>query len=155
MECIGKGKALNPYEFGVKISLAVTHRHGLMVGARSFAGYPYDDHTLAEQLGQTNTLLRDIGVRPTMAVVDLGFRGVDARLRTGAAHSPKQVQGTGCAAAPGALRALQENVAGIVAVMGPRPSHRFHPSKGNLRGFRLLGFGCTRHVFGPFGLIAE
>ena len=77
VECIGKGKARKPYEFGVKVSLAVTHRHGLMVGARSFPGNPYDGHTLAEQLEQTNTLLQDIGVKPTTAVVDLGFRGVD------------------------------------------------------------------------------
>ena len=78
VECIGKGKARKPYEFGVKVSLAVTHRLGLMVGARSFPGNPYDGHTLAEQLEQTNTLLQDIGVKPTTAVVDLGFRGVDA-----------------------------------------------------------------------------
>ena len=61
----------------MKVSLAVTHRHGLMVGARSFPGNPYDGHTLAEQLEQTNTLLQDIGVKPTTAVVDLGFNGVD------------------------------------------------------------------------------
>jgi transposase, IS5 family len=48
-----------------------------MVGARSFPGNPYDGHTLAEQLEQTNTLLQDIGIKPTTAVVDLGFRGVD------------------------------------------------------------------------------
>ena len=77
MECIGKGKARKPYEFGVKVSLAVTHKLGLMVGARSFPGNPYDGHTLAEQLEQTHTLLQDIGVKPTTAVVDLGFRGVD------------------------------------------------------------------------------
>jgi transposase, IS5 family len=77
VECIGKGKARKPYEFGVKVSLAITHRHGLMVGARSFAGNPYDGHTLAEQLEQTSTLLQDIGVVPTTVVVDLGFRGVD------------------------------------------------------------------------------
>ncbi len=77
VECIGKGKARKPCEFGVKVSLAVTHRHGLLVGARSFPGYPYDGHTLAEQLQQTNTLLQDIRVKPTTAVVDLGFRGVD------------------------------------------------------------------------------
>jgi transposase, IS5 family len=78
VECIGKGKARKPYEFGVKVSLAVTHQHGLMVGARSFPGNPYDGHTLAEQLEQTNTLLQDIGVKPTTTVVDMGFRGVDA-----------------------------------------------------------------------------
>jgi transposase, IS5 family len=77
VECIGKGKARKPYEFGVKVSLAITHNSGLMVGARSFPGNPYDGHTLAEQLEQTSTLLQDIGVAPSIAVVDLGFRGVD------------------------------------------------------------------------------
>ena len=82
VECIGKGKARKPFlrylrMIGSQVSLAVTHKLGLMVGARSFPGNPYDGHTLAEQLEQTNTLLQDIGVRPTTAVVDLGFRGVD------------------------------------------------------------------------------
>jgi IS5 family transposase len=77
-ECISKGKARKPYEFGVKVSLAVTHKQGLMVGARSFPGNPYDGHTLAEQIEQTTTLLQDIGVKPTTAVIDLGFRGKGA-----------------------------------------------------------------------------
>jgi transposase, IS5 family len=78
VECIGKGKARKPYEFGVKVSLAITHNSGLMVGARSFAGNPYDGHTLAEQLEQTNNLLQAVGTQPTTAVVDLGYRGADA-----------------------------------------------------------------------------
>jgi len=78
VECISKGKARQRYEFGVKASLAVTHRQGLVVGARSFPGNPFDGHTLAAQLEQTTTLLQDIGVAPKVAVVDLGYRGVDA-----------------------------------------------------------------------------
>ena len=77
MECIGKGKARKPYEFGVKVSLAVTHQHNLMLGAKSFPGNPYDGHTLAEQRELTNTLLQDIDVKLTEGVVDLGFRDVD------------------------------------------------------------------------------
>ena len=77
VECLAKGKARKPYEFGVKVSLAVTHKQGLMVGAKSFPGNPYDGHTLARQLEQTNALLKDVGVGPTTAIVDLGFRGVD------------------------------------------------------------------------------
>jgi IS5 family transposase len=50
----------------------------LVVGARSFPGNPFDGHTLSNQLEQTTNLLQDIGVRPHTAVVDLGFRGVDA-----------------------------------------------------------------------------
>ena len=78
VECIGKGKARKPYEFGVKVSLAVTHKQGLMVGARAFPGNPFDGHTLAQQLEQTTNLLQDLGRQPKQAIVDLGYRGVDA-----------------------------------------------------------------------------
>jgi len=78
VECIGKGKARKPYEFGVKVSLAITHKQGLVVGARSFPGNPFDGHTLAAQLEQTCTLLQDLDVKPKEAVVDLGYRGVDS-----------------------------------------------------------------------------
>ena len=78
VECISKGKARNPYEFGVKVSLVVTHKQGLMVGARSFPGNPYDGHVLSAQLEQTANLLQDIGRSPKQVIVDLGYRGVDA-----------------------------------------------------------------------------
>ena len=78
VECIGKGKARKPYEFGVKVSVAVTHKQGLVVGARSFTGNPYDGHTLAEQLEQVQILTEDTATKPKQVVVDLGFRGVDA-----------------------------------------------------------------------------
>lgn len=77
VECIGKGKARKPYEFGVKASIAVTHKSGLMVGARTFPGNPYDGHVLNEQLEQTTILLEDTGKAPKQVVVDLGYRGVD------------------------------------------------------------------------------
>lgn len=78
VECIGKGKARKPYEFGVKVSLVVTHLRGLMVGARSFPGNPFDGHTLSAQLEQTTNLMQDLGRSPKQAIVDLGYRGVDA-----------------------------------------------------------------------------
>ena len=77
VECIGKGKARKPYEFGVKTGLAITHQHGLIVGARTFPGNPYDGHTLNEQLEQTTILLEGIAPPPKTAYVDLGYRGVD------------------------------------------------------------------------------
>ena len=46
VECIAKGKAHKPYEFGVKVSLAVTHREGFVVGIQACPGNPYDGHTL-------------------------------------------------------------------------------------------------------------
>ncbi len=78
MECISKGKARNRYEFGVKVSLAVTHKQGLMVGAKRFIGNPYDGHTLAAQISQCNELIKAAGSEVKQAFVDLGYRGVDA-----------------------------------------------------------------------------
>ena len=75
VECISKGKARKPYEFGVKVSVAITHKQGLLVGARSFTGNPYDGHILSAQMEQSTNLLQDLGVSPKQAVVDLGFRG--------------------------------------------------------------------------------
>ncbi len=82
VECISKGKARQPYEFGVKLSVATVLHRGLIVGARTFPGNPYDGHTLAQQLEQTTTLLQDLKVQPTVVVTDLGYRGVDKELGT-------------------------------------------------------------------------
>lgn len=77
VECIGKGKARKPYEFGVKNSLVVSHEHGLMLGARTFTGNPYDGHILSASLEQATNLTQDLQVQIKEVVVDLGFRGVD------------------------------------------------------------------------------
>ena len=72
-----KGKSRNPYEFGVKVGLAMTLKGNLIVGARSFTGNPYDGHTLAEQIEQSTILMQNLDVQPEVAYVDLGYRGVD------------------------------------------------------------------------------
>jgi len=41
VECLAKGKARKPYEFGVKSAVVVSHKRGLMLGARTFPGNPY------------------------------------------------------------------------------------------------------------------
>lgn len=73
VECISKGKARTPYEFGVKVSIATTLREGLVVGMRSMPGNPYDGHTLAETLEQVSILAER---KPSTAIVDKGYRGV-------------------------------------------------------------------------------
>jgi len=42
VDCISKGKARRPYEYGVKVGIASTLRGNLIVGARAFHGNPYD-----------------------------------------------------------------------------------------------------------------
>jgi transposase, IS5 family len=78
VECIGKGKARKPYEFGVKAAVVISHQAGLVVGARSFPGNPYDGHILSAILEQSTNLLQDVAVKIKVVVADLGFRGVDA-----------------------------------------------------------------------------
>ena len=74
VECIAKGKAKTPYEFGVKVSIVTTLKEGLVVGARSMPGNPYDGHTLHEALEQAE-ILSDI--KPEMVFVDRGYRGTE------------------------------------------------------------------------------
>lgn len=74
VECIAKGKAGKPYEFGNKVSVAATSRGGWLVGAKSFTGNPYDGHTLAAQIEQLESMIGD-GVREVH--VDMGYRGHD------------------------------------------------------------------------------
>lgn len=72
VECIAKGKAHKPYEFGVKVSLAVTHKEGFVVGIQSCPGNPYDGHTLEGQLDQVE---RITGQVPAKTFVDKGYKG--------------------------------------------------------------------------------
>lgn len=75
VECISKGKARTPYEFGVKVSIATTLKEGLEVGMRSMPGNPYDGHALAETLEQVG-ILTGTDKPPATAIVDKGYRGV-------------------------------------------------------------------------------
>jgi IS5 family transposase len=79
VECIGKGKAHARFEFGVKVSLATTNAVApggqFVLGARALPGNPYDGHTLAAQIAQTE---RITGVEIERAYVDRGYRGHDA-----------------------------------------------------------------------------
>lgn len=56
VECIARGKARTPYEFGAKVTIATTLKEGFVVGMRSMPGDPYDGHTLAETLEQVGIL---------------------------------------------------------------------------------------------------
>jgi len=72
VECIAKGKARTPYEFGVKVSMTTTLKEGFVVGARSMPGNPYDGHTLAEAIEQA-AIVAD--TRIETAIVDRGYAG--------------------------------------------------------------------------------
>jgi len=78
-ECIGKGKARAPYEFGCKVSLTTTNRRcrggQFILHAKAFHGNPYDGHTLREVIEETEALT---GREIERVYVDKGYLGHDA-----------------------------------------------------------------------------
>jgi IS5 family transposase len=79
VECIGKGKASAPYEFGVKASIVTTNAHApggqFVLHAKALPGNPYDGHTLRDVIEDTQKLT---GCEIERAYVDKGYRGHDA-----------------------------------------------------------------------------
>ena len=80
VECIAKGKAHQPYEFGCKVAIVTTSKSNWVVGVEAVHENPYDGATLAPALAQVE---RTTEVRPQAAFVDRGFKG--------AAHHPEGV----------------------------------------------------------------
>lgn len=78
-ECIGKGKAHKPYEFGCKVSITTTNAKApggmFVLHAKALHGNPYDGHTLRTVIEE---LTDWIGVEPERAYVDKGYVGHDA-----------------------------------------------------------------------------
>jgi IS5 family transposase len=76
VECIGKGKARTPYEFGCKVSVAtpVTSPKGgqFVLHAKALHGNPYDGHTLGAIIADLERLT---GVETRRIHVDKGYRG--------------------------------------------------------------------------------
>jgi transposase, IS5 family len=76
VECIGKGKARSPYEFGCKVSITtpVTKPKGgqFALHAKALHGNPFDGHTLGPVVAETEKLT---GVEVARVHVDKGYRG--------------------------------------------------------------------------------
>ena len=79
VECIGKGKAHAPYEFGVKVSVATTLKRSkggqFALHAKALPGNPYDGHTLSTIIPDME---RTIGAEIERILADAGYRGHNA-----------------------------------------------------------------------------
>jgi IS5 family transposase len=79
VECIGKGKAHRPYEFGVKVSVATTISHAkggqFVTHVKALPGNPYDGHTLATVIPDMEALAGNTLPR---ILADKGYRGNNA-----------------------------------------------------------------------------
>jgi len=76
VECIGKGKARKPYEFGVKVSIATTVAPSaggqFVLAAKALPGNPYDGHTLSTVIPHVEAL---VGHEVKRIIADKGYRG--------------------------------------------------------------------------------
>jgi transposase, IS5 family len=72
VECISKGKAHKRYEFGCKVSIATTNMGDWVVGVQALHGNPYDGHTLADAVLQSE---RVTGKQVKAVFVDQGYKG--------------------------------------------------------------------------------
>jgi IS5 family transposase len=79
VECIGKGKAHRPYEFGVKVSVATTLAHAkggqFVAHVKALPGNPYDGHTLATVIPDMQAM---VGNTIERILADKGYRGHNA-----------------------------------------------------------------------------
>jgi IS5 family transposase len=78
VECIGKGKPHKPYEFGCKVTVAITNAHApggqFVTYIAALHGNPYDGHTLKETIAGVTAIT---GLEPERIFVDKGYRGHD------------------------------------------------------------------------------
>lgn len=79
VECIAKGKAHKPHEFGCKVSITTTNAKSpggqLVLHAKAFHGRSYSGHTLGTVLIETHALT---GVEIKRAYVNKGYVGHNA-----------------------------------------------------------------------------
>jgi IS5 family transposase len=79
VECIGKGKAHKPYEFGVKVSVATSLKRSsggqFVLHAKALPGNPYDGHTLQTVIP---AIEQTTGAALSRILADAGYRGHNA-----------------------------------------------------------------------------
>ena len=78
VECIGKGKADKPYEFGCKVSVTTSINPApgghFVLHTQTLHGRPFDGHTLNTV---TQKMIGITGIEPQRIYVDRGYRGHD------------------------------------------------------------------------------
>lgn len=69
--CIAKGKVAKKFEFGSKVSVAMSKNRNIVLGVVNFKGNPHDSKTIEATLEQVERLT---GKKVQKAIVDRGYR---------------------------------------------------------------------------------
>jgi IS5 family transposase len=117
VECIGKGNASAPYEFGVKASIVTTNARArggqFVLHARALPGNPYDGHTLGAVIG------RPKGSPAVRSSAPMSTR--DTAATTPPIHAPSS--------SPARSAACLASSARAPALLGYRSRHRTHEDR--------------------------
>ena len=106
VECIGKGKASAPYEFGVKVSIVTTNARApggqFVLHAKALPGNPYDGHTLRTAIEDTDgspaaRSSAPMSIRDTAATMRRTRTASSSPARSAACSAPSSAN---CGAAP-------------------------------------------------------
>jgi transposase, IS5 family len=124
VECIGKGKAHKPYEFGVKVSVATTIKRSpggqFVLHAKALPGNPYDGHTLKTVIPAIEKIT---GATLSRILADAGYKGHNAppshKMRV---YTSGQKRGV-----TGKIKKLMKRRAAVEPVIGHmKQDHRMH-----------------------------
>jgi len=102
VEVIGKGKVAQPWEFGVKVAVAVTNRENLVVGARSMPNNPYDGQPSRRRSNKppSSAGLHPSAAMSTAAIAARPCRAYRSFAPVKSAASPRRLSESSRAAAP-------------------------------------------------------
>lgn len=112
--CIAKGKSHKKYEFGTKVSFALTAHTGIVVSAINFEKNVYDGHTMPDVIKQIKKLT---GGTPEIAVCDRSYKSPKKFMNT-IILSPKKLGKTVSDYTKRKIRKLFRRRAGIEPVIG-------------------------------------
>jgi len=130
VSCIAKGKDHKKFEFGSKVSFAITKTTNVIVSVVTFKGNPYDGDTLKDTLDFHQKIT---GKRAAQATVDRGYQGqkmIDGTL----IHTPKPPKATDSASNKQAARTRFRRRAAIELIFS-HAKHDHCMAKSYLKGF--------------------
>lgn len=131
VSCIAKGKVAKKFEFGSKVSVAMTKDTNVVVGVVNFTGNPHDSKTLESTLEQISSILKK---DPQAVIADRGYRG-KTKINQTQIIIPKPLSKTASAYRKAKTRKRFRRRAAIEPVIGHLKSD-FRMSRNFLKGVK-------------------
>lgn len=138
VECIAKGKAHKPYEFGCKVSVVTTADRQFVLASHAIHGNPYDGHTLHQTLCRAVT---NTGQVPHSVLVDRGYRGAERKVDFTHVHISGKKTGLGKAHPQQHRREAIEAIIGHMKTDGWLARHYLKGELGDRINAVLCGVG--------------